>query len=81
MNVIFLIKCVILGIVQGLTEPLPISSSGHVVIIGNLIGANDLVDEIDFSILLNFGSLIAILIIFRKEIIDLIVWTFKYIFK
>lgn len=81
MNIIFLIKCVVLGIVQGLTEPLPISSSGHVVIIGNLIGAKDLVDEIDFSILLNFGSLIAILIIFRKEIIDLIVGTFKYIFK
>ena len=77
----FFIKCIILGIVQGITEPLPISSSGHVAIIGNLINAKELVDEMNFSILLNFGSLIAILILFREEIIDLIVGTFRFIFK
>ena len=81
MNIIFLIKCIILGIVQGITEPLPISSSGHVAIIGKLINAKELVDEMNFSILLNFGSLVAILFIFREEIIDLIKGTFKYIFK
>lgn len=77
----FFIKCLILGIVQGITEPLPISSSGHVAIIGNLINAKDLVDEMNFSILLNFGSLIAIMILFRNEIIDLAVGTFRFIFK
>lgn len=81
MNIIFLLKCIILGIVQGITEPLPISSSGHIAIVGYLINAKELVNKIDFSILLNFGSLISILIIFRKEIIELIIDSFNFIFK
>ena len=58
-------KYVILGIIQGFTEPLPISSSGHLRIFKSLFNMN-------FEIVVNFGSLIAILILYRKEIISII---------
>ena len=71
------IKYLFLAIIQGFTEPIPISSSGHLVIIKNLINNANL-DNLNLEIILNFGSLIAILIYFRKEIIDIIKDFFKY---
>lgn len=73
-----LIRYIILGLIQGLTEPIPVSSSGHVLIVKNLLGSID----IDFgilSIITNFGSLIAIVIIFWKDIINLVKSFFKYL--
>lgn len=65
-----IISYIILGIVQGLTEPLPISSSGHVLIINNLL--NTKIDIELLAILTNFGSLIAIIYLYKKRIWDLI---------
>ena len=75
-----LIKYIILGIIQGFTEPLPISSSGHLVLIKNLFNTNMLTD-VNFEIVVNFGSFLAILIIFWQDIIKLITAFFGYIFK
>ena len=58
-----LIKYVILGIIQGLTEPLPISSSGHLLIFRELFNTN-MFNDLNFEVMVNFGSFIAILIIF-----------------
>ena len=71
-----ILKYVILGIVQGLTEPLPISSSGHVFILRKLfnLGSADL----NFEIIVNFGSLLAILLIYRKDLVRLITNFFKF---
>ncbi len=74
------IKYIILGIIQGITEPLPISSSGHLVLFKNLFNTNMLTD-VNFEIVANFGSFLAILIIFWKDIIKLIKAFFGYIFK
>ncbi|MCC2251667.1 undecaprenyl-diphosphate phosphatase [Virgibacillus sp. AGTR] len=74
-----LIKYVILGLFQGFTEPIPISSSGHLVILRELFGIE--IKGLSFEILVNFGSLLAVLVIFRKDIIRLIVNGWRYLSK
>ena len=65
-----IIQYIILGIVQGFTEPIPVSSSGHVMIINNLLKTN--IDIELLAILTNFGSLIAIVYLYRKKIMVLV---------
>lgn len=65
-----LIKYLILGLFQGFTEPIPISSSGHLVILRELFNIE--IEGLSFEILVNFGSLIAVLVIYWKDIIRLI---------
>ncbi|MCA8910394.1 MAG: undecaprenyl-diphosphate phosphatase [Planctomycetes bacterium] len=68
-----ILKAIILGIVQGLTEFLPVSSSGHLVILGEILG-RELGGEGSTaqSVLLHLGSWLAILIVFRKDILKLV---------
>lgn len=73
-----LIKYIILGILQGITEPLPISSSGHIYIFKAMFNTV-IFNDLNLEIFLNFASFIAILIIFRKNVIDLIKGFFNYI--
>ncbi len=77
MILIDIIKYIILGIIQGFTEPIPVSSSGHLVIIKSLFNLDTL--DLNFEILVNFGSLLAIVLFFRKDIINLIKDFFSYL--
>ena len=69
---------IILGIIQGITEPIPVSSSGHLVIFRSLL-SNEAINDLNFEIILNFGSFIAIVIFFWNDIKNLIVDFFKYL--
>ncbi len=60
------LQAIFLGIIQGLTEFLPVSSSGHLVLFQNLLGFNE--PELLFDICLHIGTLIAICIVFFQEI-------------
>ena len=66
-----ILHAIVLGIVQGLTEFLPISSSGHLVIVPWLLGWNDLdtVTAKAFDTALHLGTLVAVLIYLRKDLI------------
>ncbi|TGB05235.1 undecaprenyl-diphosphate phosphatase [Halobacillus salinus] len=64
-----LIKYLFLGIFQGFTEPIPISSSGHLVIVQDLLNIN--LEGLNFEILVNFGSLIAVLMIYWNDLVRL----------
>ena len=80
------IKITLLAIIQGITEFLPVSSSGHIVLFEHLFGSMD--SDIVLEVVLHFGTLISILYFFRKDIVELIKGAIKsdensrsYIFK
>ncbi|MEI3604910.1 undecaprenyl-diphosphate phosphatase [Pseudogracilibacillus sp. SE30717A] len=78
-EVIYLIKFLLLGIIQGITEPLPISSSGHLVILKDIFGI--ITPGLSFEIITHLGSLISIIIIYRKDIFSLLTESLRYIFR
>lgn len=76
-SLLYIIKMIIIGLVQGFTEPIPVSSSGHVMIASELLGVGE--QGFTFAILTNTASLFAILFIYRKDIWRLIVHSLKYL--
>jgi undecaprenyl-diphosphatase len=68
-----LLAAVIMGIVQGLTEFLPVSSSGHLIIVPFLLGITDpFITSLEFSVILHIGTLIALLLYFRSDWLRLV---------
>jgi len=65
-----LLQILLLGIIQGLTEFLPISSSGHLVIVQNVFGLKD--PHLFLDVSLHFGTLLAIVLVLRKEVASLL---------
>ena len=70
------IQALILGIIQGLTEYLPVSSSGHLAIGQALFGLDDGASNLTFTVLLHVATVLSTLVILWKEI----VWIFKDLF-
>lgn len=67
------LKAIILGLIQGISEFLPISSSGHLSIAGNLMGMDPEADSLlSFNILLHVATLAAVFIVYRKDIWEMI---------
>ncbi len=74
-----ILEAIILGIVQGLAEFLPISSSGHLVLTKNVLGIQE--SNMFFDVLLHIGTLIPIFIVYWKDIWELIKKPFqKYVY-
>lgn len=70
---------VLLGIVQGLTEFLPVSSSGHLVVLQHFLEVHQ--DQLAFDIAVHFGTLFSIITIYRLELWDLLNGIFQGLFK
>jgi undecaprenyl-diphosphatase len=69
MDVLLLLKAFILGIVEGLTEFLPVSSTGHLIIVGDLLSFNDEVGKV-FEIVIQLGAILAVCWEFRARILQ-----------
>ena len=67
MDTILLLKAAILGIVEGLTEFLPISSTGHLIIVGDLVGYNDEASKV-FKIVIQLGAILAVCWEYRAKL-------------
>ena len=68
------IQIIVLGIIQGLTEFLPISSSGHLILVPQIIGFPD--QGMIFDVAVHLGSLVAVTIYFRHDLFALFLATF-----
>ena len=73
-----IIKHIILGMVQGLSEFLPISSSGHIKLFQHIFGYSG-EENLFVSVMLHLGTLVAVLIVYRKLILEMIVEAFRTI--
>ena len=65
-----IIEAIFLGIIQGLTEFLPVSSSGHLVIVQSVLGVVQPGNE--FEILVHIGTLMSVLVVFKTDILELL---------
>lgn len=79
MDLIEIIKYIFLGLVQGITEPIPVSSSGHLVIVRELFGIE--ANGLSFEIFLNTASLIAIIFVYRNDIITIAKNLCRFLFQ
>ena len=73
------IDAIVLGIIQGLTEFLPVSSSGHLELGKAILGDNSLPKEsLLFTVVLHFATALSTIVIFRKDILEIIKDVLKF---
>lgn len=68
MNFLMLLKVILIGIVEGVTEFLPISSTGHMILAGSIINFKGPFADL-FEIFIQFGAILAVVVLFRRKII------------
>ncbi len=61
-----ILQAFILGVIQGITEFLPISSSGHLILVPKLLGWD--LQELSFDIVIHLGTLMAVIVVLRRDI-------------
>jgi undecaprenyl-diphosphatase len=67
------LQALVMGVVQGLTEFLPVSSSGHLIIVPFFFGWNNaFITSLEFSVMLHLGTLVALLVYFREDWLRLV---------
>ncbi len=72
MDIVLLAKAAIMGVVEGLTEFLPISSTGHLILAGSLLGFDDEKAKV-FDIAIQTGAIVAVIIVYWQKIRDTLV--------
>jgi len=74
-----ILQALILGIIQGLTEFLPVSSSGHLELVKFLFGDESLPQEsLTFTVVLHFATALSTLVVFRKEVVEILKGLFQF---
>ena len=76
---LFLLKIIILALIQGIGEILPISSSGHLIMISNILSLNQ--EDVTLEIFLHLASLLALTIYYFTNIKNMFIGVIKYLFK
>lgn len=79
MDFLFILKAVVVAIVEGLTEFIPVSSTGHMILVGWAIGFNGEFAKM-FEVVIQLGAIIAVVVLYFKKIKESIIDFFKFIF-
>lgn len=79
MDIIFIIKSIIIAIVEGLTEFIPVSSTGHMILVGQLIGFEGDFAKM-FEVVIQLGAILAVVVLYWKKIWSSVGEFFKFIF-
>ena len=74
-----MLKSIVLGIIQGIGEFLPISSSAHLILVPYLLGWPE--SSMAFDVALHFGTLLAVLVVFFKDWWNLFIGMINKLFK
>lgn len=79
MDIIFILKAIIIAIVEGLTEFIPVSSTGHMILVGWAIGFKGEFAKM-FEVVIQLGAIMAVVVLYWEKIEESVVEFFKYIF-
>lgn len=79
MDIIFILKAIIIAIVEGLTEFIPVSSTGHMILVGWAINFKGEFASM-FEVVIQLGAIMAVVVLYWKKIEESIIEFFRYIF-
>ncbi|WP_434303452.1 undecaprenyl-diphosphate phosphatase [Clostridium botulinum] len=78
-DIIFILKAIIIAVVEGLTEFIPVSSTGHMILVGSAINFNGEFAKM-FEVVIQLGAILAVVVLYWEKIKESIVEFFKFIF-
>ena len=82
MEIFFIIKAIIIAIVEGLTEFIPVSSTGHMILASSLINFKDPKEFVSmFEVVIQLGAILAVVVLYWNKISTSVIEFFKYIFS
>lgn len=81
LDILFIIKAIIIGIVEGLTEFIPVSSTGHMILAGSIINFNQEPFVSMFEVVIQLGAILAVVVLYWNKIKDSVIDFFAYIFS
>jgi undecaprenyl-diphosphatase len=79
LDLIFILKAIIIAVVEGLTEFIPVSSTGHMILVGSAINFHGEFAEM-FEVVIQLGAILAVVVLFWKKIKDSVIEFFEYLF-
>ncbi|MCW6111297.1 undecaprenyl-diphosphate phosphatase [Clostridium sporogenes] len=78
-DIIFILKAIIIAVVEGLTEFIPVSSTGHMILVGSAINFNGEFAKM-FEVIIQLGAILAVVVLYWEKIKKSVVEFFKFIF-
>ena len=81
LEILFVLKALFIAIIEGLTEFIPVSSTGHMILASNIINFKEPKQFVDmFEVVIQLGAILAVVVLYWKKIKDSVIEFFTYIF-